>query len=358
MTEGRIAVVGAGLAGLNAARLLWQAGANVRLYEARPRLGGRILTVGVDGAPGAGFDLGPSWFWPEMQPEIAALVAELGLACQKQNEAGQMLFERHPQEPPLRVPHPGSVASWRIAGGTGALAQALAALIPRDRIRLGAPVRRLTRAEDAVVLTLPEGEVRADHVILALPPRLIAQGLTLDPAPSPGVLDLWRRTPTWMAPHAKFLAVYPRRFWREAGLSGGAQSLVGPMAEIHDATSSAGEAALFGFVGLSAAGRQQIGEAAVIAACTAQLVRLFGSAAAEPRSVRLKDWAADVLTATPGDLTDPGHPAPQVFALPAPWSDRLTLAGSETAPRDPGYLNGAVIAAHAAAGRAAALCSV
>ena len=50
-----------------------------------------------------------------------------------------------------------------------------------------------------------------------------------------------------MAPHANFLAVYPRRFWREAGLSGGAQSLVGPMTEIHDATSSAGEAALFGF---------------------------------------------------------------------------------------------------------------
>ncbi len=358
MTAGRIAVVGAGLAGLNAARLLWQAGADVRLYEARPRLGGRILTVGADGAPGAGFDLGPSWFWPDMQPEIAALVAELGLACRRQDEAGQMLFERHPQESPLRVRHPGGVASWRIAGGTGALVRALAALIPPDRIRLGAPVGGLRLAGDTVVLTLPEGEVRADHVILALPPRLIAQHLALDPAPPPDVRDLWRRTPTWMAPHAKFLAVYPRRFWREAGLSGGAQSLVGPLAEIHDATSSAGEAALFGFVGLAAARRHQMGEAAVIAACTAQLVRLFGPAAAAPQSVRLKDWAADALTATPGDLTDPCHPAPQAFALPAPWSDRVTLAGSETAPRDPGYLNGAVIAGQAAARRAAALCPV
>lgn len=29
-------------------------------------------------------------------------------------------------------------------------------------------------------------------------------------------------------------AIYDRPFWREAGLSGTAQSMVGPLAEIHD----------------------------------------------------------------------------------------------------------------------------
>ncbi|MBC7132352.1 MAG: FAD-dependent oxidoreductase [Roseovarius sp.] len=349
MSAERVAIVGAGLAGLNAARLLLQAGVDVRLFEARPRLGGRILTIGADGAPGPGFDLGPSWFWPDMQPEIAALVAELGLACHRQDDAGQMLFERSPHEAPLRVPHPGGVVSWRLAGGTGALVQVLAARIGAERIRLGTPVRRLTRAGREITLTLPDGEARADHVILALPPRLIDHALALDPAPPQAVRDLWRRTPTWMAPHAKIVAAYRRRFWREAGLSGGAQSLIGPMVEIHDATSSTGDPALFGFIGLPAAERRRIGEAGVIAACTAQFTRLFGPTASEPVALRLKDWAADRFTAAPRDLTAPGHPEPAAFGLPAPWSDSLTLAGSEAAPRDPGYLNGAVIASEAAA---------
>ncbi|MDZ4049247.1 MAG: FAD-dependent oxidoreductase [Limnobacter sp.] len=348
MTDGRVAVVGAGLAGLNAARLLRLAGVDVRLYEARPRPGGRILTVGVDGASGAGFDLGPSWFWPEWQPDIAALVQELGLASHRQDQTGRMLFERSPHEPALRVPHPGGSISWRVAGGTGALVQALEAQLPAGRLHLGTPVLRLTLTKLGVVLSLPEGEAQADRVILAVPPRLIEHTVAFEPPLPEGVRAMWRRAPTWMAPHAKFLAVYPRRFWRDAGLSGGAQSLVGPMVEIHDASSSAGEAALFGFVGLSAAERQRLGESAVISACVAQLTRLFGAEACEPRAVHLKDWAADAFTAAPLDLTAPGHPEPSQFALPLEWSDRLILAGSETAPRDPGYLNGAVIASEVA----------
>lgn len=47
-----------------------------------------------------------------------------------------------------------------------------------------------------------------------------------------------------MAPHAKFVALYDRAFWRAAGPSGMAQSRVGPMAEVHDASSEPGQAAL------------------------------------------------------------------------------------------------------------------
>ena len=34
-----------------------------------------------------------------------------------------------------------------------------------------------------------------------------------------------------MAPHAKFFAIYNQPFWRASGLSGTAQSMVGPMVE-------------------------------------------------------------------------------------------------------------------------------
>jgi monoamine oxidase len=58
-----VAIVGGGLAGLYAARLLNASGIDFQLVEARHRLGGRILSVGAAGEPSAdGFDLGPSWF--------------------------------------------------------------------------------------------------------------------------------------------------------------------------------------------------------------------------------------------------------------------------------------------------------
>jgi monoamine oxidase len=70
-----------------------------------------------------------------------------------------------------------------------------------------------------------------------------------------------------MAPHAKFFAMYERPFWRDAGLSGTAQSLVGPLAEMHDATTASGQSALMGFLGVDADMRASLGEAALAKSC-------------------------------------------------------------------------------------------
>ena len=79
MTDTTVAVIGAGRAGLNAARLLHGAGVDFHLFEARDRAGGRILTVDAKGALAEdGFDLGPSWFWPQMQPIMGELVGARG----------------------------------------------------------------------------------------------------------------------------------------------------------------------------------------------------------------------------------------------------------------------------------------
>ncbi|MBV1701975.1 MAG: NAD(P)-binding protein [Hyphomicrobiales bacterium] len=80
VTKTQVAIVGGGLAGVYAAHLLHRSGIDFVLFEARDRLGGRILTVDATGRPAEdGFDLGPSWFWPDLQPAIGRLIGELGV---------------------------------------------------------------------------------------------------------------------------------------------------------------------------------------------------------------------------------------------------------------------------------------
>jgi monoamine oxidase len=187
----------------------------------------------------------------------------------------------------------------------------------------------------------------AEHVLLALPPRLALQTIDLSPPLPERMARRWTATDTWMAPHAKYVAVYDQPFWRLSGLSGGARSHQGPMVEIHDASMPGGSAALFGFIGVPARVRQGVGDDVMRDHCRAQLVRVFGPEAAAPRHEVLKDWAADALTATAADLlagADHPHPPPSV-ADQGPWQGRITGVASEWSPQFPGYLAGAVDAA-------------
>ncbi|MEZ2128189.1 MULTISPECIES: flavin monoamine oxidase family protein [unclassified Sinorhizobium] len=354
----KIAVVGAGLAGLYAARALKAAGVDVIVIEARDRLGGRILTADESGLSAEdGFDLGPSWYWPLMQPAMATLIGQLGLQSFFQNSDGDVVFERMSREKPQRYsPTALEQQSVRLAGGTAALVRALAGDLPADRILLNTKVTAMALSDHGVQLTVEMGEGRADrlqaeHVVAALPPRLLEATVSFTPGQEPATTARWRASPTWMAPHAKFFAIYDRPFWRTAGLSGTAQSMVGPMVEIHDATTASGKAALFGFLGVAADQRAALGEEVLKQACLTQFARLFGPDALEPRATILKDWAADPLTATAADRAAGGHPVPgSTQWVAGPWKERLFLAGSETSPSEPGYLAGAIIAAERATG--------
>lgn len=353
-----VIIVGGGLAGLTLARLLHKAGIGFLLLEARDRLGGRIFSADATGKPAQdGFDLGPSWFWPGMQPQLGALVAALGLPVFAQAGDGDIVFQRAAHENPQRFPGMRQEPpSMRIAGGAGALISALAADLPADGILLDARVTQLALEGDGVELSFarPTGEARsvhASHVVLALPPRVAEATVSFAPSLDAQTARRWRDTPTWMAPHAKFFALYERPFWREAGLSGAAQSMVGPLVEIHDATSASGAAALFGFVGVPAEQRKAAGRDAVVAASLRQLAALFGPQAASAVATLYKDWADDPLTATAADGIATGHPVPDRQPwIGGEWGRRVLLAGSETSMTEPGYLAGAVEAGERAAG--------
>jgi len=351
MTDTTVAIIGAGLAGLNAARLLYRAGVDFHLFESRDRPGGRILTVDEIGALAEdGFDLGPSWFWPQMHPVMAALVNELGLPVFRQHSSGDMVFERTLRESPQRVPEfAQDPRSMRLAGGTAALVRALMRDLPLDSLHFSTPVTAMRLRGENVEVIAPDRTFAASHVIAALPPRLFAQKVSLHPAPVSRDLSRWQATATWMAPHAKVFALYDRPFWRDSGLSGMAQSMVGPLVEIHDATTDSGKAALFGFVGVPAANRATLGDEALIRAAIQQLTRLFGPQAGSPKATLIKDWAGDPWTATKADAGSSAHPAALTGDwVTGAWQGRLFMAGSEASPFDPGYLAGAIEASRIA----------
>ncbi|NWB54636.1 FAD-dependent oxidoreductase [Pseudomonas sp. F8002] len=360
----RIAIVGAGLSGLYAAYLLERQGiTDYVLLEGREVLGGRIASIDATGqavthiaANTDGidrFDLGPTWFWPGYQYELGRLVEALGLERFEQFEEGDMMVERSPEEPPVRMRgYVNSPASMRLAGGMGRLTEALRDELAPANIITGHTVRRLRKHHGCIELESENaaGHVsawQAEHVLLALPPRLVESTIAFEPALPASLALQWRETATWMAPQAKYVAIYDTPFWREQGLSGEGRSARGPLGEIHDASMPGGSAALFGFLGVPARVRSTVSDEVLRTHCRAQLVRMFGPLAATPKAEAIKDWAQDPRTATAVDVNAAAQHsrAPSAKATSGPWQGCLTGIASEWSPQFSGYLAGAVEAA-------------
>ncbi len=92
-----VIIVGGGLSGLYAARLLEKAGINYLLLEGRERMGGRILQANTVEA-----DLGATWFWPTIQPALKQLFRELNIESFSHQERGTC-FLSVPKMPLLAI---------------------------------------------------------------------------------------------------------------------------------------------------------------------------------------------------------------------------------------------------------------
>jgi monoamine oxidase len=367
-----VAVVGGGLCGLALAHSLQARQRDWALFEARPRLGGRVLT----GASSRGLplDLGPTWFWPATQPSMARLVADLGLATLAQPDDGQVLLLDDPNRAPRLVafdPHTASLApegtpaqpgslhagARRLAGGMGALVAALERRLEPGRMRLEHALEAVTDFGSHVELELRHGDalvkVQARRVVLALPPRIAAASVFFEPALPAALMEALQHTPTWMAAAAKAALAVPRPAWREAGHTGNAWSTHAQavLAETFDASPSepsAAGAALAGFVALDPDQRRHF-ERSLPLLVQSQVAMLFGPEAAAQGEVHLQDWAQEPYTCAAADLADGatgGHPAyGHALLQDAQWMGRLWLAGSESARAGGGYLEGALSAA-------------
>lgn len=357
----RVLIIGGGLSGVHAAYMLEKRGfTDYLLLEARSTLGGRIATVSSGGllvptpalstTSGDRFDLGPTWFWPEYQRQLRKLISDLGLEQFPQYENGDTIVERASNANPMRTRgYITAPSSMRLKGGMGSLIDAMLKDIPESRLIFNKNVNRIRIIDGGVEVEAKDAAghlstYSTEQVMLAVPPRLASNTIEFDPILPAQLAKDWHDTATWMAPHAKYIAVYDKPFWRDKGLSGEGRSDRGPLVEIHDASMPDGLAALFGFIGVPASTRRSVEEDVLRTHCKAQLVRMFGNEAATPLTEVLKDWAADPLTATEADwLGSNSHGgAPASTPTSGVWHRRIVGIASEWSPQFPGYVAGAI----------------
>jgi len=351
-------IIGAGLSGMYAAALLEAKGESFVVLEARDRVGGRITGPDYNGYV---IDLGPSWYWPAVNPRINRLIKELGLFGYPQYDTGYGRFQAEEGTVHTIPGYPMEPESWRITGGMISLVEGLYEKVPGDTVRLNHPVCEIERDGDSVVVSAgtlgetPLCRFQSSRVILALPPRLAAATILFTPDLSFDLTQAMLKTSTWMAGQAKFFALYDCADWRQAGLSGQGFSQYGPLVEIHDGSNSMGKPfGLTGFVGVPAAQRNN--RQILIRETLRQLRFLYGDKAGEPLSVFCKDWARERFTATEYDWRAArDHPLYQPpLGKPHIWNGTVLFAGTETSDQYGGYLEGALAGAeravHAIAG--------
>lgn len=251
----------------------------------------------------------------------------------------------------------GGAQQDRLEGGSQLIASRLAQTLG-DRVRLGSPVRRIAHLDaergDGVLVSGDGVELTAGRVIVAVPPTLAGR-IDYDP-PLPARRDgLTQRMAQGSL--SKCCAIYSEPFWRDDGLTGEAVTDRGPVTLTFDNSPQSGSAGvLLGFVGgpedrdfglLDTDARRR----AVIDGFT----RLFGAHAAQPDAYLEQRWAEEEWSrGAPVGFLGPGALTAHGTALRAPVG-RIHWAGTETATRWCGYMDGAVQSGERAAAEVARL---
>ncbi|MCC9166543.1 flavin monoamine oxidase family protein [Pontibacter harenae] len=337
-----VIIVGAGLSGLATAYFLKSNGVDALIVEARNRWGGRIDTVQAAGNA-TPVEMGATWF-ADKHTYLMRLLKELELPIYKQFQKGIGIFETDASEEAQLFQIPDSEeASYRVAGGTSKLTDALAQQIGTENIILNSPIISVSELDDVIEINTAKGErLTCRYLVTTIPPfLLLSQKIAFNPPIADEVKSVMENTHTWMGDAIKFAVEYERPFWRQIGFSGNVFSHAGPAIEVHDHSNYEGSRfALIGFLSADASNMaKEEREQKVIE----QLTRLLGDEAASYLSYTERLWKEEAYTfADYGKYIMPhqnsGHP---LYAKPL-MNGKLLLAGTETSPVFGGYMDGAV----------------
>ncbi len=320
------------------------------LLEAKAELGGRISAATTDNEHVISYDLGPTWVFPH-QHTLLQLIKTLKLTTFEQYCQGDVLYQSSATTPCQQIPGAGEMQLFRLAGGMHSLIKALYQQLDPATILTEHAVIALNKQQDSWHITAEHhGKLthfRAQHVIAALPPRMIINHLTPAQWAEHTLLKRLATVPTWMAGQAKFIATFEHAFWRDKNLSGQCFSRVGPLVEVHDASAAAHEhPALFGFIGIPYSERKQLTNEQLKHACLKQLAYFYGAQVYNATHCFIKDWAADPYVANEQDTIAPSqHPEFSFSGLSAAFTKlNIHFVASEFAQQEAGYLAGALSA--------------
>jgi monoamine oxidase len=229
---------------------------------------------------------------------------------------------------------------FRFVGGSQLIAQKLAHRLG-SRVKLGTPVHRVESFKGGVRVVSKRHVVTARQVIVAVPPTLVRR-IHFHPGLPASRRALDRQMPQGTL--LKVTAVYDRPFWRDAGLSGTAISLNGPVnATFDDSPPDGSPGAVFGFVGGDEARRYRaMSKADRRAAVLKNFSDFFGRQALNPTRFFDTDWpGARWSRGGPVGIAHPGLLLAHGPALRDPVG-RIHWAGTETSGYWNGYMDGAV----------------
>jgi monoamine oxidase len=340
----------------NKRKLRWQ------LFEASSRLGGRLQN---DDA-GRKIDIGGAWIWPPHQPNIMeSLVNSSTLGIETFLQPGDGY---------------DSSATTRIVGGAvefvDKIYQELLTkfIIDNDKscnsIQMDCPVVAVRRnTNHSISVELDSGEiVRTNHVIFAVPPKILSSSVSFHPGLSNEKSDAMSKSQTWMAGVTKVALVYrgaSPQFWPLILREGGgliSPRFRSPAFQVYDGSpfsspSSENKISVLTFFTLATLSNRTNNDAMLAKDCAEQVCQSLSSDSILEKSeikkfIRsydefyVKRWPQERYISNETDPTEISpHPQPIPDLARSEWDGTLLFAGTETDLNSPGVMEGAVGAA-------------